>query len=119
MRRARPEDEIQRAVIAHFATRGARGTYLFAVPNGGVRSPIEAAIMRGLGTRPGTPDLFMIHRGKVFALELKTENGRATDAQFQAIEDLRAAGAHAEVCYGLDRALAVLEGWGLLRGRTQ
>jgi hypothetical protein len=43
---------------------------------------------------------------------------RATDAQWQAIEDLRAAGAHAEVCYGLDRALAQLEAWGLLRGRA-
>jgi hypothetical protein len=106
-------------VIAHFAARGVRGMYVFAVPNGGVRSPIEAAIMRGLGTRTGTPDLFMIHRGEVYALELKAENGRATDAQFQAIEDLRAAGAHAEVCYGLDRAIAVLEGWGLLKGRTQ
>jgi hypothetical protein len=39
--------------------------------------------------------------------------------QWQAIEDLRAAGAHAEVFYGLDRALAVLEGWGLLRGHAQ
>jgi hypothetical protein len=47
------------------------------------------------------------------------ENGRATDAQWHAIEDLRAAGVHAEVAYGLDRALAVLEGWGILKGRTK
>jgi hypothetical protein len=120
VRRARrPEDEIQRSVIAHFAARGVRDAFVFAVPNGGVRSPIEAAIMRGLGTRAGVPDLFMVHRGEVFCIELKSEDGRATDAQWQAIEDLRTAGAHAEVCYGLDRALAVLEGWGLLKGRTQ
>ena len=39
-----------------------------------------------------------------------------TDAQLRAIEAIRAAGGQAEVCYGLDCALAVLEGWGLLLG---
>ena len=120
MRRARrPEDEIQRSVIAHFAARGVRDAFVFAVPNGGVRSPIEAAIMRGLGTRAGTPDLFMISRGEVFALELKSESGRATAAQLQAIKDIRRAGGHAEICRGLDAAIKQLEDWQLLRGRTQ
>jgi hypothetical protein len=64
------------------------------------------------------PDVIAIHRGEVYALEIKTENGRATDAQWQAIEDLRAAGAHAEICHGLDSALAQLEAWELLRGRA-
>jgi hypothetical protein len=59
-----------------------------------------------------------IDRGRVFAIELKTESGRATDAQLQAVEDILAAGGHAQVCYGLDCALAVLEGWGLLRDRA-
>jgi hypothetical protein len=117
-RRAQPEAEIQRTVFAHFAARRTPGVFVFHVPNGGARSPIEAAIMKGLGTRAGVPDIFAVHEGRCYALELKTENGRATDAQWQAIEDLRAAGAHAEVCYGLDRALAVLEGWGLLRGQA-
>jgi hypothetical protein len=40
----------------------------------------------------------------------------SSDAQLQAIEDLRAAGSHAQICHGLDQALAALEGWGLLRG---
>jgi hypothetical protein len=118
VKRARPEDEIQRAVIAHFAVRGVRDAFVFAVPNGGVRSPIEAAIMRGLGTRAGTPDLFMISRGEVFALELKSESGRATAVQLQAIKDIRRAGGHAEICCGIDRTVAVLEGWGLLCGQA-
>jgi hypothetical protein len=37
-----------------------------------------------------------------------------TGAQLQAI----AAGGRAQICRGLDHALAVLERWGLLRGRT-
>jgi hypothetical protein len=64
------------------------------------------------------PDVIAIHCGQVFAVELKTEGGRATDAQLHAIEDIRAAGGHAQICHGLDCALAVLEGWGLLRGRA-
>jgi hypothetical protein len=119
VRRARPEDQIQRGVLAHLAARGVRDTYVFAVPNGGARSPIEAAIMRGLGTRAGTPDLFMIHRGEVFALELKSESGRATSAQLQAIEDIRRAGGHAAICVGLDAAIRQLERWRLLRGEMQ
>jgi hypothetical protein len=59
-----------------------------------------------------------VHRGQVFAIELKSEGGRETDAQLRAIEDIRAAGGHAQMCHGLDCALAVLEGWGLLRGRA-
>jgi hypothetical protein len=117
--RARPEDQIQRAVFDHLRMRSAPGVYAFHVPNGGWRSHIEAAILKGLGVRAGVPDVIAIHRGQVYAIELKTEDGRATSAQLQAIEDLRATGAHAEVAYGLDRALAVLEDWGLLKGRTQ
>jgi hypothetical protein len=36
----------------------------------------------------------------------------------QAIDDMRAAGGHAQVGRGLDHALAVPESWGLLRSRT-
>ena len=88
-----------------------------AIPaNGGYRRPVEAARLKGLGVRPGVPDAVAFHRGQVYAIELKTEGGRATDVQLQAIEDIRAAGGHAKICHGLDHALAALEGWGLLRG---
>jgi hypothetical protein len=60
-----------------------------------------------------------IHCGQVYAIELKREGGRPTHAQLQAIEDIRAAGGHAQICYGLDSALALLQGWGLLRGRAE
>jgi hypothetical protein len=108
-RRRHPEADIQRAVFEHLALRSAPGVYAFHPPNGGVRSPIEAKILKGLGVRAGAPDVIAVHLGQVFALELKTEDGRATGAQLQAIEELRAAGAHVEICHGLDRALAQLE----------
>jgi ribonucleoside-diphosphate reductase alpha chain len=112
------EEAIQRTVFAHLRVRAAPGVVAFHVPNGGYRRPTEAARLKGLGVRPGVPDLVAVHRGQVYALELKREGGRATDAQLQAIKDIRSAGGHAEVCYGLDCALAALERWGLVRGRA-
>ena len=75
------EGEIQRTVFAHFAMRGAPGIFAFHPANGGERSPIEAKILKGLGVRAEVPDVIAVHRGQVFALELKTVDGRTTSAQ--------------------------------------
>jgi hypothetical protein len=109
------ETQIQRAVFAHLRARGAPGVFAFHVPNGGHRRPVEAAILKGLGVTAGVPDIIAIHNGRCFALELKAEGARATDRQLAAIAALREAGALTAVAEGLDRALAVLEGWGCLR----
>jgi hypothetical protein len=112
------EGIIQRTVFTHLRMRAAPGVFAFHPANGGYRRPVEAARLKGLGVRPGVPDVIAIHRGHVFALEFKTEHGRATADQLKAIEDIRAASGHAQICHGLDSAIAVLEGWGLLRGRA-
>jgi hypothetical protein len=118
MSRARPEQIIQRAVFDHLRARAARGVFAFHVPNGGYRKPIEAAIMKGLGVKAGVPDVVAIHKGRCYALELKAERGRATPKQLEAIAAMEAAGAHCCIAEGLDRALAVLEQWGILRGHS-
>ena len=66
-RRARPEDAIQRTIVQHLETRGVPGLVWFAVPNGGYRRPVEAAIMKGLGVKAGVPDVIAIHNGRVKA----------------------------------------------------
>ena len=48
-------------------------------------SPIEAAILKGQGVTPGIPDLALIRDGRAYALELKTDNGRLSPAQVEAI----------------------------------
>jgi hypothetical protein len=116
--RHRPEQAIQRAVFQHLRARGAPGMFAFAVPNGGYRRPIEAKILQGLGVVAGTPDIFIVHNGRVFAIELKAEGGRATDKQLACIAALREAGAFTCIAEGLDRALACLEAWGCLKGRA-
>lgn len=75
-----PEQEIQRAVVQHIKARGVKGLVWFAIPMGGVRSKIEAAIMKGLGSRAGVSDLYFLHNGISYFLELKRVGGRPTEA---------------------------------------
>jgi hypothetical protein len=117
-RRAHPEEQIQRAVVQHLRIRGAVGLVFTHPANGGYRTAIEAAIFKGMGVRAGASDLLLWHDGKAFALELKAEGGRVSPTQKQFLEDMSGAGAHVDIVYGLDEALAVLEGWQLLRGRV-
>jgi hypothetical protein len=97
--------------------RGAPGVFAFHPANGGYRKPVEAARLKGMGVVAGVPDVFIVHNGRCYALELKAEGGRATDKQLACIAALREAGAHTAITEGLDRALEVLENWGLLRGQ--
>jgi len=119
MKRNRPEDAIQRAVFEHIRARPALNLVAFAVPNGGARSKAEAAIMQGLGVTAGVPDIILIHDGRVYALELKAEKGKLTEAQTEMMWRLCNAGAKVGVTYGLDGALDFLESYGLLRGEVQ
>jgi hypothetical protein len=112
----RPEQTIQRAVFEHLAVRRVPGVFAFHPANGGWRSRPEAAILKGLGVVAGVPDIILVRDGRAYALELKAQGGRLSDAQRQAHGALRAAGAEVATAIGLDDALAQLEDWGLLKG---
>jgi hypothetical protein len=60
----------------------------------------------------------LVADGRTYALELKREGGRATEKQLATIAAMEAAGAFCCIAEGLDRALATLEAWGILRGRA-
>lgn len=113
----REEDGIQRAIFQHIRLRGVPGLIAIHVPNGGYRRKTEAKILQGLGVTAGTPDILAWHGGRSFAIELKPIGGRPSDAQLDMLDRLSGAGVIVAVCYGLDRALATLESWKLLRGR--
>jgi hypothetical protein len=65
-RSVRPEQAIQRALFAHLRVRATPGVFAFHVPNGGWRSRIEAAILKGLGVRAGVPDVFLVKDGRTY-----------------------------------------------------
>jgi len=118
-RRRSPEAQIQRAVRDHLRARAHRDVLWLHVPNGGYRRPIEAAIMRGMGVVPGAADILLWHRGNAFALELKAPGGRLSDAQLEFLARFNEAGGHSACAESVDRALACLEAWGLLKGHAQ
>ena len=109
------EAAIQRAVVKHLQIRGANDLCWFAVPNGGWRNVITAKNLKLEGVRPGVSDLIFLHQGSSYALEIKTERGRASEHQLHFLDDWRTAGGHGVVSNGLDRCLAVLETWKLIR----
>jgi hypothetical protein len=119
MRRKQPEAEIQRAVVQHLETRGVPGLVWFAVPNGGVRSKIEAAIMKGLGTKPGVSDLILLHESRFYALELKAPRQKPNKQQMDFLSSVHQQLGYAAWANSLDEALSILEHWDLLRGVVQ
>jgi hypothetical protein len=112
------EQQIQKALFAILRQRGAPGLFCWHPFSGGYRRPKEAAIYRGLGAIAGLPDVMILHQGKLYCVELKREGGGLTETQEQVLIRLREAGAMATHAHGLDQALRVLEGWGLLLGHT-
>jgi len=121
----RPEQLIHRAVVGHLRMRGMPGIVFWHTPMGmfagGTRrkgASIQGAIMKSLGARAGVSDLIIVHQGKIFALELKAEGGRATEHQMAFIADIERAGAFTCIATGVDQAVGALEAWGLLKGST-
>src|SRR5262249_19513986 len=127
---------IPRRTWAHVeeAKRRAESFALMAIPLAAVDPKLAARIKRDNETphpmgpplnRPpltgdaGVPDVFAVHNGRCFALELKAEGGRVTDKQLATIAALREAGAFVGIAEGINRAIACLEAWGLLVGRRQ
>ena len=85
---------------------------LFHIPNGGTRDAVEGKHLKQQGVKKGVPDLCLpVPSGKYHGLfiEMKTDKGRASDAQRQWIERLKAVGYFAQVCHGWEAAVATLE----------
>jgi len=117
VRRDRPEQQIQMAVIEYLAWFARPDVFSFHHPAGGWRSKVEAQILKAIGTVAGIPDVICIFQGRVFALELKSERGRLTKVQRTTQARLRAAGVTVSTAYNLDAAIAQLATWGLLRDK--
>ena len=117
-RRAQPEAQLQAAVVEHLRLRAKPDVLWLHVPNGGTRDIREAARFKRMGVLAGASDLLFWHRGNSFALELKSPGGRLSEAQLEFLTRFNDAGGHAASAVGIERALACLEAWGLLRGHA-
>jgi hypothetical protein len=113
-----PEAQIHRAVVEHLRLRAKPDVVWLHPANGERRDKITGAKLKAMGVLAGAADLLLWHQGNSFALELKAPGGRPSESQLEFIARFNDADDHTAVAEGIDRAIAVLEAWQLLRGRT-
>lgn len=109
------EEAIQRALVDLLTRAAIPGVAWTHMPSGEARHKGVAGKLKGMGVKPGWPDLLIVRQGQLYGLELKAALGRVSPAQRQAHADLTAAGAIIAVTYGLDEAVQQLKAWGVVR----
>ncbi len=114
--RQQPEAAMQRAVFEHIEWRGKPGWRFWSTPNAARRSLRMGAELKRQGMRAGVGDISIVSpTGRYHELELKVAKGRLSAAQRERQEELKSSGVICATAYGLDAALAILEGWGAIR----
>lgn len=94
----RDEDQIQKDICQFLDKALPSDSYYFAVPNGSVlagnprQRGMQMNKLKATGLKPGCPDLFVIVRRIIFALEVKTGAGRLAETQKDACDRIIAAG---------------------------
>lgn len=86
-------------------------TYIFAIPNGGLRNKAVAARLKTEGVKAGVPDLFLpvarFGRHGLF-IEMKKDKGRQSKKQKEWEDILKDQGYGYAICYSFEEAKSVL-----------
>ena len=97
---------------AEFAAKKTPELWLmYAVPNGGKRDKVTAAILKREGVKPGVPDTCLpVPRGGFHGLyiEMKFGKNKPSANQLWWIEQLQKQGYRVVVCYGWGEAVKVI-----------
>lgn len=79
------ESRLQKQCVSWFRLQYPRlALLLFAVPNGGARSRVEAAVMKGEGVTAGVADVLLLYPSSGYhglCVEFKTPKGRQQPSQ--------------------------------------
>jgi len=113
-KRGNLETKLQIAVV-NYIRMAFPDVLCFAVPNGGKRSMIEAAMLKKMGVLAGVSDLLLFWNGGYGAIELKRPDKTAymSDSQVGFAEQWQARGGKFALCNSLDGVEAALKSWGL------
>ena len=98
------ESQLQRACVSWFRLQYPHHI-LMAIPNGGRRNKIEAAIMRAEGVLAGASDLLLMHPNDQYhglCLEMKAGKGVQTESQKEFARKAWNAGYQYVVCRSFD-----------------
>lgn len=114
----RPEQALQIQIVNALRVM-APECFVWHTPNGGKRTPTEAAIFKALGVVSGLPDLCVTWAvGRIGFIELKAGGGALTPNQETVHATLTRMGFPVATCNSVDQAFEVLTSWGApIRGR--
>jgi hypothetical protein len=110
--RRAPEQALQRAVMELLKISLGGVVWYTHFPAGG-GGAMRGKILKGMGLKPGVPDIEIIDGGRAYWLELKAKRGRLTAAQHECHTEIRRAGALVAVIKSIDEVLPVLRHWGV------
>lgn len=98
-----PEDHLHIGVCTYLRHQYS-GCTIHHSPNEGKRGPVSRYKITHMGVSAGFPDLLVIYRGKVIAIELKAGKNKPTEAQLDWLLLLNAIGITAQCCTGFESA---------------
>lgn len=105
------EAKEQEALIERAQYHPVTRDLLYAIPNDGVRTPLQGAKFKRRGLRPGMPDICLPYPSNGFHalyIELKTKIGRPTKEQLECIAKLTKAGNCAVIAFGWEHAWKII-----------
>ena len=101
------EHEEQREFVRWFR-QNYPGVRIFAIPNGGARTPSAAGRLKAEGVSKGVPDLY-IPAWRVWIEMKRKKGGAVSPEQKDWLAHLNEQGYRAEVCKGFEAAKAVIQ----------
>ena len=112
-RRMGPEARLHLAVCGFLDVALPTGAAYYHAPAEGRRDPKSGAFLKRMGAKPGWPDLTVIHNGRVYGIELKSDRGLLTDSQSEMQALWRRCGADYAVARSVPEVAYLLLKWGL------
>jgi hypothetical protein len=107
------ESALQSSCVHWFRLQYPR-TVIFAIPNGGNRSPITGAILKREGALPGVADLFVMRPNHTYAglfIEMKTTKGKSSPPQLAFAQATTTAGYAYYICHSLDEFITTVRSY--------
>lgn len=109
------EEQIQKGCVKWFDYKyPSLRLHLHHSPNGGKRDAAEAAKFKGMGVRPGFPDLLLLYPNRFYpfmGIELKFCKGRQTANQKEYQRLFEGMGAKYVVCRSLDEFMREVDSY--------
>lgn len=113
-KRREPELLLQIDIVDMLKTKLKRDVLFTAFPAGG-GGRVRGAKLKKAGLQAGWPDIQLVHRGKYFGIEVKTQTGRLSPAQVDLHKRLTDNGCSVAVARSVTDALEIIIDWGLSR----